>query len=90
LTLHVSYAAIPVPTGSTPEQRHALQTFSFLNKGWVFNARDEIAALFQAQLCVSTSVTVRNSGFTTQCVFRIIRTDMNDGPFLWGQAVFSV
>ena len=44
------------------------QTFSFLNKGWVFNARDEITALFQAQLCVSTAVTVRNSGFATQSV----------------------
>lgn len=74
------HAAMPVPTVSTPEQR---QTFSFLNRGWLFNARDKIPALFQAQLCVSTSVTVRNSGFATQSiyVFRMIRTDLTDGPF---------
>jgi len=57
-------------------------TSSFLNKGWIFNARDEIAALFQAQLCVSTSVTVRNSEFATLSiyVFCMIRTGLNDGP----------
>jgi len=78
------YHMLPFQSARLARQNKGVlwQTSSFLNKGWVFNARDEIAALFQAQLCVSTSVTVRNSGFATQFiyVFRVIRTDLNDGP----------
>jgi hypothetical protein len=83
LALHVSLATIPLPTFSTPEQRHALANFPFLNKGWVFNARDEITALFQVKLYVLPAVTVTNSGFAAQSVyvFRLILIVLTDGPF---------
>jgi hypothetical protein len=42
------------------------QTFSSLNKGWVFNAKGEITALFQVQLYLPPAVTARNSEFASQ------------------------